>query len=62
MTDELTFSHANIAMCVKLDDGKHIVWDRDADVFGTGWDFPDALADLAENYPEENRADSKDGD
>lgn len=55
---ELQFSHANIHMATNDSSGRTIVWDKDADVFGSGFDFPEALEDLAGNYPDDYRVDS----
>lgn len=51
----LQFSHCNIAMAINDTTGRRIVWDRDTDTFGSGYDYPEALADLAQNYGEDYR-------
>ena len=47
---DLQFSHCNIAMATNESTGRTIVWDRDTDTFGSGFDLPEALHDLAGNY------------
>lgn len=50
---DLNFSHCNIAMATHETTARTIVWDRDTDTFGSGYDLPEALHDLADNYGEE---------
>jgi len=52
---ELTFGHCNIAMATHESTGRTIVWDRDTDTFGSGYDLPEALHDLASNYDDSYR-------
>lgn len=52
---KLDFSHCNIAMATHESTGRTIVWDRDTDTFGSGFDLPEALKDLADNYGDEYR-------
>ncbi len=60
MTD-LQFTHLNVAMATNESTGRTILWDRDCDVFGSGYDVPEALRNLASNYREEYRADASPG-